>query len=156
MGTPRYYKFDYAIRNEAGEVVDSSAGGEPLWFVEGDGRMIPGLERAVTGREEGEEFQVTIGPDDAYGWPQRSLIRTVAKEMIDADVERIEPGMIFQVGSGGQTEVVKVVEVLDDGITVDANHPLAGITFRFDVKVLEAREATAEEVALAGELKPPR
>lgn len=156
MGTRRYYRFDYAIRNEAGEVVDSSAGGEPLWFVEGDGRMIPGLERAVTGREEGDEFQVTIGPDDAYGWPQRALIRTVAKEMIDADVEDIEPGMIFQVGSGNQAEVVKVMEVLDDGITVDANHPLAGITFRFDVKVLEARDATPEEIELADQVRQPR
>lgn len=133
-------------------MVDSSAGGEPLWFVEGDGRMIPGLERAVKGREVGEEFQVTIEPEDAYGYPQRQLVRTVAPDMIDADVEEVEVGMIFQVGSGDSHQVVRVVEVNDDGITVDANHPLAGVTFRFDIKILEVREATAED----REISPPQ
>jgi FKBP-type peptidyl-prolyl cis-trans isomerase SlyD len=149
---PRFYKFEYAIRNADGDVVDSSAGGEPLWFVEGDGRMIPGLEKALLGKESGDEFTVTIGPDEAYGWPQRALVKTISPEMIDANVEKIEPGMIFQVGSGDAAEVVKVVEVKDDGITVDANHPLAGVTFNFEITVLESREATREDL----ELIPPR
>lgn len=145
----RFYKFDYSLKNPEGEVVDSSAGGEPLWFVEGDGRMIPGLERAVRGRDVGDEFDITIPPDDAYGYPQRSLIRTVSREMIDANVEDVEPGMIFQVGSGDSHEVVRVVDVQDDAITIDANHPLAGVTFHFDIKVLEAREATPEDREIA-------
>jgi len=149
---PRFYKFEYAIRNADGDVVDSSEGGEPLWFVEGDGRMIPGLEKALLGKESGDEFTVTIGPDEAYGWPQRALVKTISPEMIDANVEKIEPGMIFQVGSGDAAEVVKVVEVKDDGITVDANHPLAGVTFNFEITVLESREATREDL----ELIPPR
>lgn len=148
----RFYRFEYAIRNADGDVVDSSEGGEPLWFVEGDGRMIPGLEKALLGKEGGDEFTVTIGPDEAYGWPQRALVKTISREMIDANVEEIEPGMIFQVGSGDAAEVVKIVEVLEDGITVDANHPLAGITFNFEIKVLESREATPEDL----ELMPPR
>ncbi len=150
--TRRYYRFDYAIRNPEGEVVDSSQGGEALWFVEGDGRMMAGLERAVTGRDVGDEFEVTIPPEDAYGWPQRSLIRTVGADMINADVEEIEVGMIFQVGSGDETQVVRVVDVSDDGVTIDGNHPLAGVTFRFDIKVLEVREATEEDLEVA----PPR
>jgi len=148
----KYYRFDYWLRDPEGEIVDTSEGGEPLWFVEGDGRMIPGLERALKGREVGDEFQVTIEPEDAYGWPQKSLIRTVDAGMIDSDVEDIEEGMIFQVGSGESSEVVKVVEVDEDSITIDANHPLAGVTFRFDIKVIEAREATKEDL----EVKPPQ
>ncbi|MEX2326192.1 MAG: peptidylprolyl isomerase [Pseudomonadales bacterium] len=148
MPGPRYYKFDYVIRNAQGEVVDTSDGGVPLWFVEGDGRLMPGLERALTDTDTGDEFDVVIEPADAYGWPQRSLIRTISKDMIDANVEEIEPGMIFQVGSGATTEVVKVVAIEDDGITIDGNHPLAGITFHFSIKVLEARPATDEELAL--------
>ncbi|MBD3649289.1 MAG: peptidylprolyl isomerase [Pseudomonadales bacterium] len=144
---PRFYKFDYALKNPEGEVVDSSAGGEAMSFVEGDGTMIPGLEKALLGREQGDEFQVVIQPDEAYGWPQRSLIRTLSTDMFEADVDEIEEGMIFQVGSGEERQVVKVIEVDKDGITVDGNHPLAGITFRFDITVLEAREATAEEIA---------
>lgn len=126
-------------------MVDSSDGAEPLSFVEGDGSMIPGLENAVRGKASGDEFEVTIPPDDAYGWPQRSLIRTVNRDIIDASVDEIEPGMIFQVGSGEQAEVVKVVEVDEDSVTIDANHPLAGITFNFRIRVLEAREATPED-----------
>lgn len=145
---PRFYRFDYAIKDQDGEVVDSSEGGEALSFVEGDGTMIPGLEQALKDRGAGDEFEVTIGPDDAFGWPQRSLIRTLSRDMFEADVDEIEEGMIFQVGSGSERQVVKVIEVAEDGITVDGNHPLAGLTFRFDIKVLEAREATSEEIEL--------
>ena len=138
---PTYYKFNYALRNEAGEVVDSSEAAEALFFVEGDGSMIPGLEKAVTGRDVGDEFPITIGPEDAYGWPQRQLVRTVSRDMIQSDAEEIEAGMIFQIGSGEESQVVKVVSIESDGITIDGNHPLAGITFNFDVHVIEVREA---------------
>ncbi len=148
----KYYRFDYALRNPEGEVVDSSAGGEALWFVEGDGRMIPGLEKAVMGHDVGDEFQVTIEPEDAYGYPQRQLIRTVAPDIIDANVDEIEVGMIFQVGSGEDHQVVRVVEVDEESITIDANHPLAGVTFRFDIKVLEVRDATPDD----REVSPPQ
>jgi len=146
---PGYYKFDYVIRNTEDEIVDSSAGGEALSFVEGDGSTIKGLEEALAGKSTGDEFKVTIEPDDAYGWSQRALIRTVSSEMFDLDVDELKVGMVFQVGSGDSVEVIKVTEITEEGITIDANHPLAGITFNFDIKVLEAREATSEEIELA-------
>ena len=149
---PRFYKFEYAIMNADGDIVDSSDGAEPLSFVEGDGRVIRGLEQALRNKEQGDEFDVTIGPEDAYGWPQRALIRTVSKDQIDASVDSIEPGMIFQVGSGAAAEVVKIVEVDEDSVTIDANHPLAGVTFNFHILVLEARDATADDMAVT----PPR
>ena len=143
---PRFCKFNYTIKNAEGEVVDSSVGGDPISFVEGDGRTIKGLEVALQKRKTGDEFQVSVEPDQAYGWSQRSLIRTVSTEMFDSNVDDIEVGMVFQVGSGESSEVAKVIEIAADGITIDTNHPLAGITFHFDIQVLEAREATAEEV----------
>ena len=143
---PTYYKFNYALRNDTGEVVDSSEAAEALFFVEGDGSMIPGLEKAVMGKEVGDEFSVTIGPEDAYGWPQRQLVRTVSRDMIQSDAEEIEAGMIFQIGSGEESQVVKVVPIESDGITIDGNHPLAGITFNFDVHVMEVREATESDM----------
>ena len=143
---PTYYKFNYALRNDTGEVVDSSEAAEALFFVEGDGSMIPGLEKAVMGKEVGDEFSVTIGPEDAYGWPQRQLVRTVSRDMIQSDAEEIEAGMIFQIGSGEESQVVKVVSIESDGITIDGKHPLAGITFNFDVHVMEVREATESDM----------
>jgi FKBP-type peptidyl-prolyl cis-trans isomerase SlyD len=141
---PHYYRFDYSIRNTDGEIIDGSEGGEALSFVEGDDNTITGLQNALAGRNSGDEFTVTIGPDEAYGWPQRKLVRTVSRDMFD--VGELEVGMIFQVGSGETGEVVKIVTISEDEVVIDSNHPLAGITFNFDIKVLEAREATAEEM----------
>ena len=141
---PHYYRFDYSIRNTDGEIIDGSEGGEALSFVEGDDNTITGLQNALAGRNSGDEFTVTIGPDEAYGWPQRKLVRTVSRDMFD--VGELEVGMIFQVGSGETGEVAKVVSISEDEVVIDSNHPLAGITFNFDIKVLEAREATAEEI----------
>lgn len=140
-----YYKLDYVLRNTEGDMVDSSAGGEALQFVEGDGTMIPGLERAVLGHEAGDEFSVTIAPEDAYGWPQKQLIRTVAKEMVQTDADEVEVGMLFQLGSGSESQVVKVTEVDTDTVTIDGNHPLAGLTFVFDIKILEVRDAVPSD-----------
>jgi FKBP-type peptidyl-prolyl cis-trans isomerase SlyD len=141
---PHYYRFDYSIRNTDGEIIDASEGGEALSFVEGDDNTITGLQNALAGHNSGDEFKVTIGPDEAYGWPQRKLVRTVSRDMFDVD--ELEIGMIFQVGSGETGEVVKIVTVSEDEVVIDSNHPLAGITFNFDIKVLEAREATADEM----------
>lgn len=138
---PQFYKFDYVIRNADGDMVDSSADGEALSFVQGDGSMIPGLEKALKGHFPGDEFSVVIEPEDAYGLPQKQLIRTVAKDMIQSDAEEIEVGMIFQMGSGTDGQVVRVTEIIDDALVIDGNHPLAGVTFNFDIAVLEAREA---------------
>ncbi|MBT3709989.1 MAG: peptidylprolyl isomerase, partial [Gammaproteobacteria bacterium] len=101
---PRFYKLDYRLLNPLGEEVDSSAGGNPMAFVEGDGTMVPGLEAAVLGKLAGDEFEVKIGPEKAYGFSQRSLVRTVAPDMFMADIDSIEVGMIFQVGSGAEAE----------------------------------------------------
>jgi FKBP-type peptidyl-prolyl cis-trans isomerase SlyD len=141
VSSKTFYKFDYVIRNANNEMVDSSAAGEALFFVEGDGSMIPGLERALVGHAAGDEFSVVIEPQDAYGLPQKPLVRTVARDMIQTDADEIEVGMIFQLGSGTDGQVVRVTEVFDEVVTIDGNHPLAGVTFYFDIVVLEAREA---------------
>lgn len=141
-----YYQFEYAIKNDEGTVVDSSEGSEPLAFIQGDGRVVRGLEDALRGRDAGDKFSVTIEPEDAYGWPQRSLIRTLGSDMFDFDLDEIEQGMTFQMGSGIDSQVVKVIDVGEDEITVDGNHPLAGLTLNFDIKVIVAREATLEEI----------
>lgn len=157
---PYYYKFDYWIRNADGEIVDSSDGGEALSFVEGDDNTITGLQNALAGHNAGDEFKVTIGPDEAYGWSQRKLIRTVSREMFEID--EVDVGMIFQVGSGEDGEVAKIINIGEDEITIDSNHPLAGVTFNFEIKVLEAREARTEELETTSGLtgnklgRPPR
>ena len=107
--------------------------------------MIVGLEDALRGRDAGDQFSVTIGPEQAYGLPQRQLIRTISRDMIQTDADEIVPGMIFQIGSGDSSQVVKVLTIEADGITVDGNHPLAGIAFNFEIHVLEVRPTGMDE-----------
>lgn len=149
MAEQRVYRLGYQLKNREGEVVDSSVGAEPLHFVSGCGRMIEGIERAVDGREVGECLEVTIPPALAYGEHQPEKVRKMPRSMFQG-VEKLEEGMKFQTDSGDEAQVVKVVGFEDDQVLVDANHPLAGITLYFDLEILEARDATPEEIE-AGE-----
>lgn len=149
MAEQRVYRLGYQLKNRDGEVVDSSVGAEPLHFVSGSGRVVEGIERAVAGREAGECLEVTIPPALAYGEHQPELVRRMPRSMFQG-VEKLEEGMKFQTNSGDDAQVVQVVGFEDDQVLVDANHPLAGFTLYFDLEILEAREATPEEIE-AGE-----
>lgn len=145
MTEQRVYRLAYQLKNREGEVVDSSAGAEPLHFVSGCGRVIDGIERAVEGREPGECLEVTIPPALAYGEHQPEQVRRMPRSMFEG-VEKLEEGMKFQTDSGEAAQVVQVVGFEGDQVLVDANHPLAGFTLYFDLEILEARDATPEEV----------
>lgn len=146
MQVLKYYEIDYSLKNEEGKVVDTSEGGEPLIFVQGDGRVVKGLEDALNGKDVGDKFSVVIAPEDAYGWPQRSLIRTIGNDMFDLNIDEVEVGMLFQVGSGDEAQVVRVVAVENGEITIDGNHPLVGLSLNFDIEVRLVRDATADEM----------
>lgn len=124
----------YTLTNDAGEVLDSSQGQEPLDYVHGGGQIIPGLEAALEGKEAGDTLQVTIAPEDGYGPRHEELIQPVPREAFEG-VEDIEPGMQFQAQSEQGVQLVTVTAVDDTTVTVDANHPLAGETLHFDVEV---------------------
>jgi FKBP-type peptidyl-prolyl cis-trans isomerase SlyD len=136
---------DYTLTDDAGEMLDTSKGGTPLVYLHGIGGIIPGLERGLEGRSTGDNVQVKVAPEDAYGLHQDALIESVPRSAFRG-VEKIEPGMTFQAAQNGQTRVVTVVGVDQDTVRVDANHPLAGKTLYFDVTIVEVRDATPEEL----------
>lgn len=139
--------FHYKLTDDAGEVLDTSEGKDPLTYLHGAGAIIPGLEQAMDGRQSGEEFEISIEPDNAYGEVEPALVQKVPHEAFQG-VDQVEAGMQFQVrDEQGNTRVVRVVEVGDEGVTIDGNHPLAGETLHFQIEVAEVREATEEEVA---------
>jgi len=136
----------YTLKSEEGDELDSSKDREPLTYLHGTGSIIPGLEQALEGTEEGENVNVVLEPDDAYGPVNDDLVQAVPREAFE-DVEKVEPGMQFQArGPDGSTQRITVVDVAEDSVTVDGNHPLAGQTLNFDVTVEDVREATDEEL----------
>ncbi len=136
---------DYTLTNDQGQVLDTSSGREPLTYMQGVGNLIPGLERELEGKSAGDQVNVTIQPADGYGERDDRLVQAVPRSAFQG-VDRIEPGMQFQgQAPNGQRTIVRVIEVGDDTVTIDANHPLAGVALNFDVTIREVREATQEE-----------
>lgn len=136
---------DYTLTDEQGTVLDSSQGREPLYFMQGVGQIISGLEEALEGRQAGDKVQVAIPPEKAYGPRNESLISQVPRDRFP-DSAAIEPGMQFRASSEEGPVVVTVTDVSLDFVMVDGNHPLAGQTLHFDVDVVSVREATASEI----------
>ncbi|MBB3330359.1 FKBP-type peptidyl-prolyl cis-trans isomerase SlyD [Halomonas campaniensis] len=137
--------FHYTLTNNAGEVLDSSEGREPLTYLHGAGNIIPGLEKELEGRAAGDKLTATIEPSDGYGEKQDQLVQEVPRDAFQG-VESVEPGMQFQAQTQGGPLMVTVTSVEGDTVTVDGNHPLAGQTLNFDVEIASVREASQEEI----------
>ncbi len=137
---------DYTLKDDSGEVLDTSQDREPLAFIYGSGNIIPGLENALEGKEKGEELSVTVEPKDGYGEYDESLMFEVGKEQFQ-DPSQIQEGMQVQAqNSNGQVQIFTIKSIGDEKVQLDANHPLAGQTLHFDVAVSDVREATKEEI----------
>lgn len=137
----------YKLTDDQGAVLDSSEGADPLTYLHGAGNIITGLESALVGKTVGDALRVRVEPEDGYGLPQPTLIQAVPKAAFNG-VDTIEVGMTFVAqGENGASQRIVVKEVGDDEVTIDANHPLAGVALNFDVQIVAVREATAEEIA---------
>ncbi|WP_028022868.1 FKBP-type peptidyl-prolyl cis-trans isomerase [Enterovibrio calviensis] len=138
-------KIDYTVKDESGQVIDSSEGKEPLAYLHGTGNIIPGLENALTGKAEGDDFSAVVQPEDAYGPRNDGMIQTVEKSVFQG-VEEIEVGMVFN-AQGPQGDIqVTIADIDGDQVTIDGNHPLAGLVLHFEGVVREVRDATQEEI----------
>jgi FKBP-type peptidyl-prolyl cis-trans isomerase SlyD len=147
IGKHSVVSLNYTLKNDAGEVVDTSEGGEPLSYLHGASNLIPGLEAELEGKMTGSSFNVSIAPDQAYGEIREELIQTIDKSMFQG-VESIEPGMSFMAqGDGGQQQRVVVTDVQGEQVTIDANHPMAGQNLHFEVEVVDVRDATEQEIS---------
>ena len=136
---------DYTLKNDAGEVMDTSEQNGPLAYLHGHHNIIPGLEKALDDKSVGDSFTVSIEPAEAYGERDERMIQTVPRSMFQG-VDEIEPGMRFQAQTEGGVTVVTIKEVNGDEITLDGNHELAGETLHFDVEVKDVRPASEEEI----------
>ena len=136
---------NYTLKDDSGEVLDTSDGREPLDYIHGSGQIIPGLESALEGKSAGDELSVVIEPEQGYGSRDESLLHEVPKTEFE-NADEIEVGMQFRVGAEGGTLIMVVAGINDDIVTLDGNHPLAGVTLAFDVSIAGVREATEDEL----------
>jgi len=137
---------DYTLKDDDGDVLDDSQNGEFV-YLHGAQNIIPGLEAALSGKQAGDQVNVSLEPKDAYGERDPERIQVVPRDMFETD-EEIVAGMQFHAQSpDGQMMVITVSEVDDDEITIDGNHAMAGMNLHFDVSVVDVREATVEELA---------
>ncbi len=142
---------EYTLRDEKGEVLDSSDAedGEPIVYVHGYGMLVPGLEAALVGLEKGASKDVTVEPAEGFGDRDDELVLEIDKTDFP-DPKNVTMGDEVVAESPDGDEVpMRVIEVKDETVVVDANHPLAGVTLRYSVKVKEIAEATEEEIAEA-------
>ena len=136
--------FHYTLTNDAGEVLDSSDGREPLAYLHGAGNIVPGLEREMTGHVAGDKFIVDVDPEHGYGNYIDELVQVVPKGSFDG-VADLAVGMQFQAQTEQGAIAVVVTEIEGDEVTVDGNHPLAGEALHFAVEIVDVREASEEE-----------
>ena len=145
IGNNLVVSMHYDLIDDNGNKLDSSKEGGPLTFLHGAGNIIPGLEKALTGKVQGNTCKVRVEPAEAYGEVIPEMIRTLDKSVFQG-VETIEPGMAFEAkGPDGGTQRIVIKNVEGDNVTIDANHPLAGMALNFDVEIVGVREATKEE-----------
>lgn len=134
----------YTLTNDAGDVIDKSPEQAPLSYLHGAGNIVPGLEKALAGKQPGDTLKADLAPDEAYGPRHDGLVQTVPRTAFQG-VDSVQPGMQFEARTERGPLLVTVTDVGEEQVTVDGNHPLAGQNLHFDVKVADVREATAEE-----------
>lgn len=137
---------EYTLKDDQGQIIDTSDGRGPLAYLHGAGNIIPGLENALEGKSTGDSLEVSVPPTEGYGERDDSQMQTIPRNMFEG-VDTIEVGMQFHAQSEHGVQIVTVTEISEDQITVDANHPLAGMNLHFSVTVGEIREATQEELS---------
>lgn len=135
----------YAVSDSEGTLIDSSYEDKPMAIIQGSGYLIPGLDDALVDHQAGDKFEVAVACDQAYGERHDDYVQTVPREVL-AGVEDLALGTQLRATTDDGEQTVIVIDVQDDVITVDGNHPLSGLDLSFDVEIIEVREATAEEL----------
>ncbi|MGB0955795.1 MAG: peptidylprolyl isomerase [Panacagrimonas sp.] len=138
-------RIHYRLTNDSGEVLDSSEGKDPLTYLHGARNIIPGLEKALAGKQAGDKMDVKISAAEGYGERDARLVQQVPKNAFQG-VDEVKVGMRFNAEGPQGNQTVMITAVADEHVTVDGNHPLAGQDLNFAVEVTEVRQASAEEI----------
>ncbi len=146
VGNDLVISMDYTLRLDNGQVIDSSEGRGPFEFLHGHNQIIPGLEKGMVGMAVGDEREIVVSPEEAYGEIDPDAFQVVPMSVFPADMH-LEVGQPLQMSDrSGHIFNAVVVEIRPQGVLLNFNHPLAGETLHFWVRVAALRAATAEEL----------
>lgn len=149
--TNKVVSFHYCLKEEGkDDVLEDSHEGNPMVYLHGHKGMLPGVEEAMTGKQTGEDFSITLAPEDAYGEVRENAIQRVSvKHVINPGKKKVKykAGMHVQLNTQEGPRDVVVVKAGLKSLDVDTNHPFAGKTLKFDIEVLDVRDASEEEIA---------
>lgn len=137
--------FHFTLKNDKGEVLESSNGQEPLVYLHGAKNIVPGLEEALTGKTKGDKLQVVLPPEKAYGQRDERLVQKVPRSEFP-EPDKLQPGLQFQATHPDGVMVFTVISVDQNEVVVDGNPELAGQSLHFDIEVIDVRAATQEEL----------
>jgi FKBP-type peptidyl-prolyl cis-trans isomerase SlyD len=134
---------EYTLRDDDGKVLDSNKGRDPLKYVHGEQQIVPGLEKALSGMHAGEAKEVVLAPAEGYGAVDPQAVAEVPKQLIPADALSVGAELLAR-SREGATRLVRIKEIKDQTVVIDLNHPLAGKTLHFDVRVVGVEPPEAE------------
>jgi FKBP-type peptidyl-prolyl cis-trans isomerase SlyD len=143
IAAQKVVSISYTLKDDAGETIDTSVGGEPLVYIHGVGNLVPGLEKALEGKAAGDHVAVVVSPEEGYGVRDEALIRKIPLRKLP---DKVQPGARVRAQSEAGPVILLVTAIQGDYATVDPNHPLASKTLHFDVDVVAVRDSTKEEL----------
>ena len=141
----RVVTFHYTLRDPAGRVIDTSAGSEPIVYLEGAGQIIDGLDVQLRTVEAGAKTRVQVAAAEAYGERDPAQVQRVKRAVLPVEGE-LRVGETFRAGEDRYAPVVTVIALEGDDVLLDANHPLAGVDLTFEVEIVAVRTPTADEL----------
>jgi len=139
--------FSYILKDEQGHELEQSTEADPMVYLHGHRNMMQGVEEALTGKDEGDELSVTLPPERAYGLVKDDAGQRIPIKHLLTKHKKYKPGMAVKVNTRDGTKDVVITKVGRFNVDVDTNHPLAGKTVTFDIKILKVREASAGEIS---------
>ncbi len=140
-------KLKYSLFDQLGNLIDSSETNGSLIYIHGLGMMMPGIEKIIDGQEEGFIFSGEIEPEDGYGVYKQENVIPVPRAQFEHLIDKMEEGKLYNFDmDDGQTQLLKIVTISDDIITIDANHPYAGEKLKLECNVEGVRSATTQEL----------
>jgi FKBP-type peptidyl-prolyl cis-trans isomerase SlyD len=143
IGAGSKVSLEYTLRDDDGQVLDSNKGRDPLTYVQGERQIVPGLEKALNGMHVGEQKEVILGPAEGYGAVDPQALAEVPKQLIPPDSLTVGAELLAR-NREGATRLVRIKEIKEETVVIDLNHPLAGKTLHFDVRVIGVEPPEAD------------